>query len=65
MVLVSVDLLAALIVALEAEEGVLLAPLVETYHPCLLFVHALRKVLDFLEDLGRGLSILLFFHFQK
>lgn len=65
MVLVSVDLLAALIVALEAEEGVLLASFVEANHSCLLFVHALREALDLLKELGRGFCILLFFHFQN
>lgn len=62
MVLVPVDLLAALVVALQAEEGVLLAALIEAHHPRLLLVHALREVLDLLQQLRGRLSILLFLH---
>jgi hypothetical protein len=46
MVLVAMRLLAGLVFALQAEEGVLLAPLVETHHPRLLAVDALREVLN-------------------
>ena len=61
-VAVPVDLLAALVVALQAEEGVLLAALVEAHHPRLLLVQALREALDLLQQLGGGLGILLFLH---
>jgi hypothetical protein len=62
MIFVTVDLLAGFVIALEAEEGVLIAPFVEADHPCLFFVGTLREVLDLDGDVGGGPRILLFFH---
>ena len=59
MVFVTMSLLTGLVVALETEEGVLFAPLVQANHPRLLAIYTLREVLY--ADIT-CLGTLLFFH---
>ena len=53
--------LARLVLALETEEGVLVAAFVETGHPCLFFVDAFGIAFE-LRRLGDG-ALLLSLHF--
>jgi hypothetical protein len=61
-VLVTVDLLARLVVALQTEKRVLLAALVQANHPRLFFVGTLREVFDLDRDVSCRTGVLLFFH---
>ena len=61
-ILVTVYLLARLVVTLQTEKRVLLAALVETYHPRLFFVDALWEVFDLDRDVSCRTGVLLFFH---